>query len=86
MNLEHCRRCGCSFSASANLIIYNSICSHCDSIHQTVPFAEHILNLTEFDVSPLQGVAVLYMQDGYNEVMVRSSRINVFKAHQVFIL
>lgn len=86
MNLEHCRRCGCSFSASANLLIYNSIFSHGDSIHQTVPFPGYILNLTEFDVSPLQGVAVLYMQDGYNKVVVRSSRVNVFKAHQVFIL
>lgn len=44
------------------------------------------LNLTEFDVSPPQGMAAVYMQHGYNEVMVRSSRVNVFKAHQVFIL
>lgn len=44
------------------------------------------INLTEFDVSPPQGVAAGYMQYGYNEVMVRGSRVNVFKAHQVFIL
>lgn len=37
-------------------------------------------------MSPLQGVAAVYMQCGYNEVVVRSSRVNVFKAHQVFVL
>lgn len=71
---------------TANLIIYNSSCRHGDSEQEAVPFAEYILKLTEFYVSPLQGVAVDYMLYGYNQVMVRSSRVNVFKAHQVFIL
>lgn len=48
--------------------------------------AEYILNLTEVDVPPPQGVAAGYMQYGYNEVMVRSSGVNVSKAHQLFAL
>lgn len=49
-------------------------------------FAEQLQQLTKADVSTVQGGAVLYVLYGDNQVMVRSSRVNVFKTHQLFVL
>lgn len=37
-------------------------------------------------MSSVQGVAAGYVPYGYNQVMVRSHRVNIFKTHQLFVL
>ena len=45
-----------------------------------------LLQLTEADVSPVQGVAADYVLYGYDQVMMGSSRVNVSKTHQLLSL
>lgn len=37
-------------------------------------------------MSPVQRVAAFYVLDGYHQVMVRSSRVNVSETHQLLVL
>lgn len=42
--------------------------------------------LTKADVSTVQGLTAFYVYNGHNQVVVRSSRVNIFKTHQLFAL